>query len=99
MADPRNKENDACRARRFQLMKRQPGEWLDRIADLAADLQVEIAAIVWWDFFSQNTGGQRARELERLTWKPSKHTSAPSRLAQALIGIGYTTDAAERRVK
>lgn len=76
-----------------------PIEWRKRIDQIAnRTLRIQIACIVWWDYFGHRLTSHRWPELDDLidAWHPSHNVSIKA-LRDGLIKVGYPRDLAIRR--
>ncbi len=82
--------------RQNPLFERTPAEWRDRITALPRPLAGAVAAIVWWDFFSNRFAHERWPELDGVIG--SAATVTDEELVGGLVSTGYTPQRARRRV-
>jgi hypothetical protein len=83
-------------ARRNPLFERTPAQWRKLITALPRPLAGAVAAIVWWDFFSNRFAHERWAELDGVIG--SAATVTDDELIAGLVAIGYTPERARRRI-
>lgn len=86
-----------------RLRKIDPREWRSRIMELPVRMQVFVAQIVWWDYFSDKTVPRRWCDLDLwINAHPGtfRHEMWPSdkEIVDALVSIGYEERTALRRL-
>lgn len=75
------------RARR-QLSTIPPEVWRDRIDALPTSVRKAAASIIWWDYFSERTSGERWPHLDDLLTQPIGDPPLEA-IEAALIACGY----------
>lgn len=66
-------------------------EWAIRVAMVGDRLaKVQVACIVWWDFFSERPAKNRRPQLDSLVAKWDKEKKADvSEVVKAMVQVGY----------
>jgi hypothetical protein len=86
-----------------RLRKIDPREWRSRIMELPVRMQVFVAQIVWWDYFSDKLVPNRWFELDLWinahpgTFRGEMWPSSEE-MVDALVSIGYEERTALRRL-
>lgn len=98
-AKPENRHRLALRKARTRLNRRTPDEWrsaIDAIADPI--LRVQVACIVWWDYFAHREVTARWSQLDDYlkTWRPSWEINQPA-LEAELLCLGLHPQVARTR--
>jgi hypothetical protein len=76
-----------------------PQQWRDAIDKIEdKDVRIQVACIVWWDFFSSKICGQDSTILDDLkdSWQLFVNPD-PERVRLSLIALGYPEDRAQAR--
>jgi hypothetical protein len=81
------------------LNQRSPEEWVERIERFPLPLRVNVANIVWWDFFRKRLNGERWHHLDDYLSIPTDATIPRMSVVNALIDLGYTEYQATGRIK
>lgn len=81
------------------LKERHPQEWATLVGELAPNLRIALAKIVWWDFFGNRLNVERWHHLDEYLNVPVDSTIPRGDLIKALVDLGYTEYQATGRVK
>lgn len=88
------------RSRQHSLACRTPQEWRDMIdaLDIGHVERVQVATIIWWDYFGERVTSQRWPHLDdiRSQWRDVAFDRAT--VVNALATLGYAPHRAELRV-
>ncbi|MBU4460361.1 MAG: hypothetical protein KJ579_07330 [Verrucomicrobia bacterium] len=102
-------ETNGKRVWKARLLARGPREWARVVGQVQPpELRAEVAAIVWWDFFSARCSHGLgfdarfvgARQMQPLMegWTPAGCTDT-GLIADGLRAVGYGADAARTRAR
>lgn len=80
---------------------RGPDDWLRAVDGVKKrKVRLQVANIVWWDFFSQRVAADRWPQLDKhiAEWRPS-HNAPIEHIRDGLRAVGYPGRLADRRVR
>jgi hypothetical protein len=92
----RNKAEAAWKEKARQIPPQQWRDAIDKIED--KEVRIQVACIVWWDFFASATCGQASTILDDLkdSWYAAINPD-PEAIRLSLIALGYPEDRAQAR--
>jgi len=81
--------------------KRGPGDWLALVMGIPGQaVRVQVAGIVWWDFFAMRNVPDRWVELDEVLddWRAARGVD-PEKVRAELVRLGWPENMARKRIQ